>query len=77
MDGEPKLPGRVREQIRIRHYSIRTETAYIKWVRDFIRYHNVRHPAEMGAPEVGRCLSHLAVDLNVSAPTQNRAPAVL
>lgn len=52
MDGKPRLLDRLREQIRIRHYSIRTETAYIKWVRDFIRYHNLRHPAEMGAPEV-------------------------
>lgn len=77
MDGKPRLLDRLREQIRIRHYSIRTETAYIKWVRDFIRYHNVRHPAEMGAPEVERFLSHLAVDLNVSASTQNQALAAL
>ncbi|MFC0668525.1 integron integrase [Azotobacter chroococcum] len=67
----------MREQIRIRHYSIRTETAYIKWVRDFVRYHNLRHPAEMGAPEVERFLSHLAVDLNVAAFTQNQALAAL
>ncbi|AJE19575.1 phage integrase N-terminal SAM-like domain-containing protein [Azotobacter chroococcum] len=77
MDDKPRLLDRLREQIRIRHYSIRTETAYIKWVRDFIRYHNLRHPAEMGAPEVERFLSHLAVDLNVSASTQNQALAAL
>lgn len=77
MDGKPMLLDRLREQIRIRHYSIRTETAYIKWVRDFIRYHNLRHPAEMGAPEVERFLSHLAMDLNVSASTQNQALAAL
>lgn len=77
MDGKPRLLDRLREQIRIRHYSIRTETAYIKWVRDFIRYHNLRHPAEMGAPEVERFLSHLAMDLNVAASTQNQALAAL
>ncbi|MGV6475197.1 integron integrase [Azotobacter vinelandii] len=77
MDGKPRLLDRLREQIRIRHYSIRTETAYVKWVRDFIRYHRLRHPAEMGATEVERFLSHLAMDLNVSASTQNQALAAL
>ncbi|WP_061291657.1 integron integrase [Azotobacter vinelandii] len=77
MDGKPRLLDLLREQIRIRHYSIRTETAYVKWVRDFIRYHRLRHPAEMGAAEVERFLSHLAMDLNVSASTQNQALAAL
>ncbi|MBV2132875.1 integron integrase [Pseudomonas sp. MAP12] len=77
MDGKPKLLDRLREQIRVRHYSIRTEAVYAKWVRDFIRFHKMRHPAEMGAPEVERFLSHLAVDMNVSASTQNQALAAL
>jgi integron integrase len=77
MDGKPRLLDRLREQIRVRHYSIRTETAYVTWVRNFIRYHGLRHPAEMGAAEVERFLSHLAVDRNVSASTQNQALAAL
>lgn len=77
MDGKPRLLDRLREQIRVRHYSIRTETAYMTWVRNFIRYHGLRHPAEMGAAEVERFLSHLAVDRNVSASTQNQALAAL
>lgn len=71
MDGKSKLLDRLREQIRVRHYSIRTEAVYVTWVRNFIRFHTMRHPAEMGAPEVERFLSHLAVDRNVSASTQN------
>lgn len=77
MDGKPRLLDRLREQIRVRHYSIRTETAYVTWVWNFIRYHGLRHPAEMGAAEVERFLSHLAVDRNVSASTQNQALAAL
>ncbi len=77
MDGKPRLLDRLREQIRVRHYSIRTETAYVTWVRNFIRYHGLRHPAEMGAAEVERFLSHLAVDRTVSASTQNQALAAL
>jgi integron integrase len=73
MDGKPRLLDRLREQIRVRHYSIRTETVYVKWVRDFIRFHGLRHPEEMGAPEVERFLTHLAVNQNVSASTQNQA----
>jgi hypothetical protein len=57
MDGKPKLLDRLREQIRVRHYSIRTETVYVKWVRDFIRFHWLRHPEEMGAAEVERFLT--------------------
>ncbi|GLK57866.1 site-specific integrase [Azotobacter vinelandii] len=71
MDGKPRLLDRLREQIRIRHYSIRTETAYVEWARDFIRSYRLLYPAEMGAAEVERFLSHLAMDLNVSASTQS------
>lgn len=77
MDGKPRLLDRLREQIRVRHYSIRTETAYVTWVRNFIRYHGLRHPAEMGAAEVESFLSHLAVDRNVSASTQSQTLAAL
>ena len=73
MDDKPKLLDQVREQIRLRHYSIRTETVYLQWVRRFIRFHKYRHPQEMGAPEVEAFLSDLAVRGDVSASTQNQA----
>ena len=69
----PKLLDRVRDAIRARHYSIRTEEAYVGWVRRFILFHNKRHPAEMGEPEVNQFLTHLAVTENVAASTQNQA----
>ena len=59
--------------IRVRHYSIRTEQCYVGWVRRFIIFHGKRHPAEMGASEVGDFLTHLAVTGNVAASTQNQA----
>ncbi|MFC3606737.1 integron integrase [Stutzerimonas tarimensis] len=77
MDGKPKLLDRLREQIRLRHYSIRTEAAYVHWAGAFIRFHRMRHPQEMGAAEVEQFLSHLAVDRHVSASTQNQALAAL
>lgn len=64
---------RVREAIRVRHYSIRTEQAYVAWVHRFILFHGKRHPTEMGAPEVGAFLTHLAVDCSVAPNTQNQA----
>lgn len=73
MDDKPKLLDQVREQIRLRHYSIRTETVYLDWVRRFIRFHKYRHPQEMGAPEVEAFLSDLAVRRDVAASTQNQA----
>lgn len=69
----PKLLDQLRHQIRRLHYSIRTEDAYVYWVRFFIRFHGVRHPREMGAPEVETFLTFLAVDRKVSASTQNQA----
>jgi integron integrase len=63
----------VRELIRIRHYSIRTEQAYVQWIRRFILFHGKRHPREMGAPELTAFLSDLAVRRNVAASTQNHA----
>jgi integron integrase len=69
----PKLLDRVRAAIRVRHYSLRTEEAYIAWIKRFIFFHGVRHPQEMGAAEINQFLTHLAVDGHVSASTQNQA----
>ncbi len=73
----PKLLDRVRWQLRARHYSIRTEEAYIHWVRRFILFHHKRHPDEMGEKEISDFLSHLVVEKNVSASTQNQAFSAL
>lgn len=73
MDDKPKLLDQVREQIRLRHYSIRTEAVYLEWVKRYIRFHKYRHPQEMGGPEVEAFLSDLAVRRDVSASTQNQA----
>jgi len=73
----PKLLDQLRAEIRVRHYSLRTEQAYVDWVRRFILFHNKRHPKEMGAGEVRDFLSHLAVDRNVSSSTQNQAKSAL
>ena len=67
----------MRIHLRTRHYSIRTEEAYIDWVRRFILFHGKRHPGDMGAAEVEAFLSHLAVERHVSASTQNQAKAAL
>jgi len=76
-DGKPKLLAQVRQQIRLRNYSIRTEAVYAEWVKRYIRFHRYRHPAEMGAAEIEAFLSHLAVGRNVSGSTQNQALAAL
>lgn len=68
-----KLLDQIRATMRVRHYSYQTEQTYIKWIRRYIFFHNVRHPAEMGAAEVEAFLTHLAVEGNVSASTQNQA----
>ncbi len=70
---EPKLLDRMRALLRTKHYSIRTEDAYVQWARRFILYSGKRHPSSMGGPEINEFLSHLAVDRNVSASTQNQA----
>lgn len=61
MDDQPRLLDVVGERIRLKHYSIRTETTYIHWIRRFILLHGKRHPYEMGAPEVEVFLSDLAL----------------
>jgi site-specific recombinase XerD len=74
---KPSLLDRVRQHIRLRHYSIRTEEAYVQTVRRFILFHGKRHPAEMGAAEIRQYLSHLATEGRVSASTQNQALSAL
>ncbi len=69
----PRLLDRVRDAIRARHYSRRTEKAYVGWIRRFILFHARRHPAEMGAAEITAYLTHLATHRRVSASTQNQA----
>ena len=72
-----KLLDQVRDAIRLKHYSIRTEEAYLNWIKRYIFFHGVRHPAEMGAAEVEAFLTHLAVKENVAASTQNQALSAL
>ncbi len=73
----PKLLDRVRWHLRVKHYSIRTEQAYVDWIRRFILFHRKRHPNEMGEKEISGFLTHLAVEKNVSASTQNQAFSAL
>ena len=73
----PKLLDQVRVRIRALHYSVRTEEAYVNWIKRFILYHNKRHPNEMGSAEVEAFLTNLAVARNVSASTQNQAMAAV
>jgi integrase len=74
---KPKLLDQVRDAIRVRHYSIRTEEAYIDWIKRFILFHNKRHPGEMAEAEVTEFLTHLAKVGNVAASTQNQALSAL
>jgi len=73
MGEPPKLLDRVRASVRTRHYSIRTEEAYVTWAKRYILFHGKKHPSAMGAEEINAFLTHLAVDRNVSASTQNQA----
>jgi integron integrase len=73
----PRLLDRVREACRLRHYSLRTEEAYVAWIKRFILFHNKRHPLEMGAAEINAFLTDLAVARHVSASTQNQAFSAL
>jgi len=73
----PKLLDQVRDKIRVKHYSIRTETQYLQWIKRFIFFHGKQHPRDLGAGEVEAFLSHLATEGNVSASTQNQALSAL
>ena len=73
----PRLLDQLRQQIRYRHYSLRTEQCYVQWVRRFIRFHCLRHPRELGGADVARFLSHLANERRVSASTHKQALCAL
>lgn len=74
---QPKLLDQLREALRSRHYSRRTEQTYCHWVKRYVHFHNVRHPAEMAEPEINAFLTHLAVKGKVAASTQNQALSAL
>lgn len=76
-DKPQRLLDHVRTALRTRHYSPRTESAYLHWIVRYIRFHRLRHPADLTATDVERFLSHLATDLDVAAATQNQALAAL
>jgi integron integrase len=76
-DGGPRLLDRVRREIRVRHYSIRTESSYVDWILRFIIFNDKRHPSEMGASEVTAFLTHLAVDRSVAPSTQAQAKSAI
>ena len=67
------LPNQVRQAIRRKHYSHKTEEAYVGWIKRFVFFHHKRHPAEMAEQELGQYLSHLATRSHVSASTQNQS----
>lgn len=68
---------RYREELQVRHYARRTVNTYEQWLWRFLRFHGLRHPREMGSPEVNAFLAHLAVERKVSASNQNQALAAL
>ena len=72
-----KLLDQVRDAIRLKHYSIRTEQAYANWIKRFILFHHKRHPNEMGASEIEAFLTHLAINENIAVSTQNQALSAL
>jgi integron integrase len=78
MEQRPKkLLDRVRDVVRMKHYSYRTEETYVYWIRRYILFHNKRHPSEMGKVEIEAFLTHLAVKEQVAASTQNQALSAL
>jgi integron integrase len=72
-----KLLDQVRDAIRVKHYSYRTEQTYVQWIRRYILFHNKQHPKDMGVPEIEAFLTHLAVQGNVASATQNQALSAL
>jgi integron integrase len=75
--GSPRLLDRVRDKIRLKHYSIRTEQAYTEWIRRFIVFHGKRHPANLGASDIESFLTDLAVRRGVAGGTQNQAKSAI
>jgi len=76
-ENKPRLLDQVRDKLRLKHYSYRTEQSYIAWMKRFIFFHNKQHPDTMGEKEIEAFLTHLAVNRNVSASTQNQALCAL
>jgi integron integrase len=74
---KPRLLDQVRDALRVRHYSLRTETTYIQWIKRFILFNGKRHPLEKGEKEITAFLTHLAVEKHVSPSTQNQALAAI
>jgi len=77
LNNQPRLLDLVSQQIRIKHYSIRTEKSYTSWIKQFIRFHDLKHPKDMGLVEVESFLTYLAVTRKVSSATQNQALSAL
>lgn len=69
----PRLLDQVRDRIRVKHYSLRTQDSYLHWIRRFIFFHGKKHPRDMGGPQVEAFLSHLATAGRVASSTQNQA----
>src|SRR2546430_16163659 len=69
----PRLEDQIRTAIRERHYSLRTEEAYVMWFKQFVRFHGLRHPKEMGREEVTAFLKHLSVERDVAVGTHRQA----
>jgi integron integrase len=76
-EGKPRLLDQVRDVIRCKHYSIRTEQSYVDWIKRFIYFHNKQHPKDMGETHISAFLTHLAVDRKVASSTQNQALCAL
>ena len=74
---KPKLLDQVRDVMRLKHYSLRTEQTYLEWIKRFILFHGKRHPAKMGETEIAAFLTHLAAERHVAASTQNQAFSAL
>jgi len=74
---QPRLLDQMRALLRSKHYARRTEQSYIDWVTRYIRFHQTRHPRELGPADISAFLTHLAVDLQVAAATQNQARSAL
>ena len=74
---KPRLLDQVRDVIRCKHYSIRTENTYTEWIRRYIRFHNKRHPKDLNEQHISAFLTHLAVNRKVASSTQNQALCAL
>ena len=72
MSQKPRLLDLVRQKIRVKHYSYRTEQTYISWIKRYIHYHHLQHPKDLNESHIEQFLTHLAVERRVAASTQNQ-----